>query len=162
MPTAIKAKLHALKLIDSIDASDESAALAIEAKFNQLTTDNQQLTTRIVELEAEQTAAIKARAESHVEAAVKAGRIPPADDEAKAFWQDALIRDEPKAVKALEALPINPVLEPVTTGGDTKTGALSKMALQQKKLAEVHAANPQADFQAVFAKAQSEAPDLFR
>ena len=151
----IKAKLHALKLIDSIDASDESAALAIEAKFNQLT-------TRIAELEAEQTAAIKARAESHVEAAVKAGRIPPADDEAKAFWQDALIRDEPKAVKALEALPTNPVLETVTTGADTKAGAISKMSLQQKKLAEVQAANPQADFQTVFAKAQTESPDLFR
>ena len=158
----IKAKLHALKLIDSVDASDESVAVAIEAKFNQLTTDNQQLTTRIAELEAEQTAAIQARATSHVEAAVKAGRLAPADEDAKAFWQDALIRDEPKAVKALEALPTNPVLETVTTGADTKTGAISKMSLQQKKLAEVHAANPQADFQTVFAKAQTESPDLFR
>jgi hypothetical protein len=36
------------------------------------------------------------------------------------------------------------------------------VSLQKKKLAEVQAANPQADFQTVFAKAQTDAPDLFR
>ena len=151
----IKSKLHALKVIDSVDASDESIAQAIEAKFSELTTLNEQLTTRIEN-------AVQARATSHVEAAVKAGRLAPADKEAKSFWQDALIRDEPKAVKAIEALPINPVLAKVTDGDDPKSGLLDKMQLQQKKLAEIQAANPQADFQAVFAKAQTESPDLFR
>jgi hypothetical protein len=65
-------------------------------------------------------------------------------------------------VKALEAQPVNPVLAKVTEGDDPKSGLLDKMQLQQKKLAEVQAANPQADFQAIFSKAQSEAPDLFR
>jgi len=150
----IKSKLHALKVIDSVDASDESAAQAVEAKFNQLT-------SRIVDLEAEQTAAVKARAISQVEAAVNAGRLAPADADAKAFWTEALLRDEAKAIKALDALPINPVLAKVTEGDDPKSGLLDKMQLQQKKLAEVRAANPQADFETVFAKAQSEAPDLF-
>jgi phage I-like protein len=151
----IKSKLHALKLIDSVDASDESIAQAIEAKFSELTTLNEQLTTRIED-------AVKARATAHVEAAVNAGRLAPADADAKAFWTEALLRDEAKAVKALEALPINPVLAKVTEGDDPKNGMLDKMSLQKKKLAEVQAANPQADFQTVFAKAQAEAPDLFR
>ena len=151
----IQAKLHALKLIDSEDASDESAAQAIEAKFNELQ-------SRIDTLETEKADAIKARAASHVEAAVNAGRIAPKDEDAKAFWQDALIRDEAKAVKALEALPVNPVLAKVTDGDDPKSGLLDKMALQKKKLAEVQAANPAADFQTIFAKAQAEAPDLFQ
>jgi phage I-like protein len=155
MQSMIKSKLHALKVIDSVDASDESAAQAVEAKFNQLT-------TRIADLEAEQTAAVKARATAQVEAAINAGRLAPADADAKAFWTEALLRDETKAVKALDALPVNPVLAKVTEGDDPKNGLLDKMQLQQKKLAEVHAANPQADFQAVFAKAQTEAPDLFR
>jgi hypothetical protein len=151
----IKSKLHSLKIIDSVEATDESAAAAVEAKFTELQ-------SRIDTLEAEQTAAIQARATSQIEAAVKAGRLAPADTDAKAFWQDALIRDEAKAVKALEALPINPVLAKVTDGDDPKNGLLDKMHLQQKKLAEVSAANPQADFQTIFAKAQTEAPDLFR
>jgi phage I-like protein len=154
MQSMIKSKLHALKVIDSVDASDESAAQAVEAKFNQLT-------TRIADLEAEQTAAVKARATAQVEAAINAGRLAPADADAKAFWTEALLRDETKAIKALDALPINPVLAKVTEGDDPKTGLQGKMQLQQNKLAEVRAANPQADFETVFAKAQSEAPDLF-
>lgn len=155
MPKPIQAKLHALKLIDSVDASDESAAQVIEAKFNELQ-------TRIDTLETERAAAIKAHAESLIESAVNAGRIAPKDEDAKAFWQDALIRDEAKAVKALEALPVNPVLAKVTEDDDPKSGLLDKMQLQQKKLAEVQAGNPQANFQTIFSKAQSEAPDLFR
>ncbi|MDG1302318.1 MAG: phage protease, partial [Opitutae bacterium] len=155
MPTAIKSKLHALKLIDSVDASDESAAQAIEAKFKQLS-------AKVTELEAEQTAAVQARANTLVETAVQAGRIAPKDEDTKSFWLESLIRDEAKAVKALEALPSNPVLATVTAGEDPKHGLLDKMSLQTKKLAEVQAANPQADFQTVFAKAQTEAPDLFR
>ncbi len=155
LPSMIKSKLHSLKIIDSVEASDESTAQAIESKFTQLT-------TRIAELETEQAEAVKARATSQVEAAVNAGRIAPADTDTRTFWQDALIRDEAKAVKALEALPVNPVLAKVTDGDDPKSGLLDKMQLQQKKLAEVQAAHPGADFQTVFAKAQSEAPDLFR
>jgi phage I-like protein len=155
MQSMIKAKLHALNLIDSVEASDESVAQAIEAKFTELN-------TRITELEAEQTAAVQARADSLVNSAVTAGRIAPKDEGTKTFWRDALIRDEANAVKALEALPVNPVLAKVTEGDDPKNGLLDKMQLQQKKLAEVSAANPQADFQTVFAKAQTEAPDLFR
>lgn len=158
----IQAKLHALKLIDSVDASDESAAQAIEAKFNQLSSENQELSDQIAALESEKSHAIQARAKSQVHAAVQAGRLAPKDEDAQSFWKDALIRDETKAIKALDALPINPVLAKVTEGDDPKTGLLDKMQLQQSKLNEVRAANPQADFQTVFAKAQTEAPELFR
>lgn len=151
----IKSKLHSLKIIDSVEASEADIVTAIEAKFTQLETENQELKNRIEALDV-------ARATAHVEAAVTAGRIAPKDDESKAFWQDALIRDEAKAVKALEALPVNPVLAKITGGDDPKSGLLDKMQLQQKKLAEVQAAHPQADFQTIFSKAQSEAPDLFR
>ena len=151
----IQAKLHALKLIDSVDASEESIVQAIEAKFSELETENRELKNRIED-------AIQARATSQIEAAVNAGRIAPADTDAKSFWLESLIRDEAKAVKALEALPSHPVLATVTAGEDAQSGLLDKMTLQTKKLAEVQAANPQADFQTVFAKAQTESPDLFR
>jgi phage I-like protein len=151
----IQAKLHALKIIDSVEASEESIVQAIEAKFSQLETENRELKNRIED-------AIQARAESLVDTAVNAGRIASNDADAKAFWTESLLRNEAMAVKALEALPVNPVLAKVTDGDDPKNGLLDKMQLQQKKLAEVHAANPQADFQTIFSKAQTDAPDLFR
>lgn len=150
----IKAKLHSLKIIDSVEASESDIVTAVETRFTQLETENRELKSRIED-------GVKARATNHVEAAVKAGRIAP-NDHTKTFWRDSLIRDEAAALKALEALPVNPILAKVTGGDDPQNGLLDKMQLQQKKLAEVSAANPQADFQTVFAKAQSEAPDLFR
>lgn len=152
--TMIKAKLHALEIIDSINASDESAALAIEAKFTQLETENRELKNRIED-------AVKAKAADCVEAAIKAGRIAPKDEQARAFWIDAYQRDPAAAAKAIEAIPVNPVLAKVAAVDDPAPGILDRMQLQQKKIAEVQAANPGADFQTVFTKAHADDPQLF-
>lgn len=142
--------------------SSEPSNLPSEADFERLRTENQQLLAKLNALETEQANAAQARAQSHIDQAVNAGRIAPADESTKAFWLDSLIRDEPSAIKALESLPANPVLAKVTDGADPRAGALDQMKQQQQKLAAVRAANPTADFQTIFAKAQSEAPDLFR
>lgn len=135
---------------------------SIQSKIDKLCdlveSQHQELQTLRDQKRAEQ----RTRAESALSAAINAGRIAPADTRSKAFWLSALLRDHQGAVKALAALPANPVLATITGGADPKTGLLDKMQLQQKKLAEVRAAHPQADFQTIFAKAQTEAPDLFR
>ena len=86
---------------DTVDASDESASAAIEAKFNELTSNNQQLAAKVTALEAEKTAAVKARVESLVDTAIQAGRLAPNDADAKTFWTESLLRNETMAVKAL-------------------------------------------------------------
>jgi hypothetical protein len=153
--------LHARELIPATDLPESELVTSLTETLDRLAGEKSAYLERIQALEAEQTAAVKARAAAHVETAVKAGRIPPADTESKAFWTEALIRDEAKAVKALEALPVNPVLQHVTSGADPKAGALDKMAQQQKALATVQAANPGAPFDVIFAKAQAENPGLF-
>ena len=50
-----------------------------------------------------------ASADAAIEDAVKAGRIAPQDDATKAFWRGA-ITSNPEAVKALNAIPVNPAL----------------------------------------------------
>ena len=159
---AIKSKLQALQLIDSVDASDDAIAAAVEARFNDLASENQQLKNQLQALETERQSAIKAQAAARIEQAIQAGRLAPADKEAHAFWQESLMRDQARAIKALEALPGNAVLDTVTAGEQPATGLRDKMGLQSQKLAEIQAAHPQADFQTIFAKAQTEAPDLFR
>ena len=154
--------LHELNLIAAKDLPETEVIAAVKASVAELNTSNEQLAAKVAILEAEKVEAVQAHAASQIEAAVSAGRIAPADEDAKSFWLESLIRDEAKAVKALEALPSHPVLATVTAGEDAQSGLLDKMTLQTKKLAEVQAANPQADFQTVFAKAQTETPDLFR
>lgn len=163
-PSFMKTLLDTLKehkLISATDLPEADILISVKASLDRLEGEKSAYLERITALENEQAEAVKARAEAQVEAAVKAGRIAPADTESKAFWMGVLVRDEEKAIKALESLPVNPVLQPVTGGGDPKAGALDKMAQQQKALATVQAANPGAPFDVVFTKAQAENPQLF-
>ncbi len=158
----ILSKLRDFKIIDSVETDSAVAAKALDSKLLQLTSDLETANNKVTALESEKTEATQARAKTIVESAVNAGRIAPDDTDSKSFWTESLLRDEENASKAIEALPVNPVLAKVTSGDDPKSGALNKMSLQQKKLSEIKAAHPQADFQTIFAKAQTEAPDLFR
>jgi len=146
---------------NSDPAAVSAATLEVKSSVGRLRGKIQELETLNHTLEAKLAETEKSRLSSIVEGAVQAGRIAPADASSKAFWLGALQHDEPSASKALETLTINPVLAKVTEGQDEKIGALDKMAQQQKKLAEVQAANPTAPFETLFAKAQSESPQLF-
>lgn len=118
---------------------------------------------RVASLEEDQAVQAKERAQAHIEKAIQAGRIDKTDTTMQAFWLDAVKRDEPAAIKAMEALPVNPVLAKVTSGGDPAGhNALDPQKAQEQKLAEIRAAHPNLDFQAVYAKAKSDNPDLFR
>jgi len=120
------------------------------------------LKSEISDLKSSLATQARQRAESFVDTAVRAGRVPAKDADARGFWVDALIRDEAKAVKALDALTINPVLARLVTDGESVTEPASLIARQEQKLAIVRAANPSADFQTIYANAKAEAPELFR
>jgi phage I-like protein len=120
------------------------------------------LKSQVSDLQANLATQARQRAESLVDAAVHAGRLPAKDTDARGFWVDALIRDEAKAVKALDALAVNPVLARLTPGGDPAADPSHLITRQEQKLAAVRAANPGADFPSIYAKAKAEAPELFR
>jgi hypothetical protein len=120
------------------------------------------LKSEITDLKSTLATQARQRAESLVDAAVRAGRLPAKDTDARGFWVDALLRDEAKAVKALDALTINPVLARLTPGHEDAANPANLITRQEQKLAAVRAAHPSADFQTIYAKAKAEAPDLFR
>lgn len=141
-----------------IIAQVKTNVAALQSASAELATAKERLGT----LETERDNAIRAKAEARVEAAIQAGRLAPKDENTKGFWIDALTRDEAKAIQALEALPVNPAFATVVTARDAGNGPVQNQeALQLKKLNDLRAANPGANFDTIFAKAQAEAPELF-
>jgi len=149
------AKLLSLGLVEA-GASEEADLVA------QVTRSVTALRAKVTDLESTIATQAKARAESLLADAVKAGRLPPADAAVHGFWLEALTRDESRTIKALAALPINAVLAQITAASHDQSTPRDLMAAQQRKLAEVRASNPDADFSVIFAKAQTESPELFR
>ena len=147
--------LRTLALIEA-SATEELDLVA------QVTRSVASLKSEISNLQSSLATHARQRAESVVDTAVRAGRLAAKDADSRSFWIDAVLRDEAKAVKALDALPVNPVLARLTTGTDTAASPASLITRQEQKLAAVRATHPAADFQTIYAKAKAESPDLFR
>jgi hypothetical protein len=153
--------LHRIGILSRVDA-DESAAIQEAATvLAKLRSDLDAANTRVAQLEKERTDAIRAKAQQRVIDAVKAGRIAPTDTESRKFWEAALVENEQAAVHALESIQPHSVLSRITPSDDGQARPRDLMAAQQKKLAEVRAAQPEADFATIFAKAAAESPKLF-
>lgn len=140
----------------SATATDEAEIVA------QLSVSVDALHAKVAGLETSVATQARARAESLVETAVLAGRLPAKDTDARDFWVEALVRDEAKTIKALDALAVNPVLTRITPADDFKATAGSQITRQEAAFAAIRAANPTADFQTIYSKAKAENPDLFR
>ena len=147
--------LRTLSLIEA-SATEELDLVA------QVTRSVAALKSEITDLKSSLATHARQRAETVVDTAVRAGRLAAKDADSRSFWIDAVLRDEAKAVKALDALPVNPVLARLTTGTDTAASPASLITRQEQKLAAVRATHPAADFQTIYAKAKAESPDLFR
>ena len=147
--------LRSLALIEA-SATQEADIVA------QVTRSTAALKSEISDLKSSLATQARQRAESFIEAAIRAGRIASKDTDARGFWIDAILRDESKAVKALDALPLNPVLTRVTGGAEEPANPASLLARQEQKLAAARATHPTADFSTIYAKAKAESPELFR
>lgn len=98
-------------------AAQASEVETIKASNAELTNKLEAAEAKIKELEAacgdyrkKMTETAEAAADAAIDDAVKAGRIAPQDDAAKAFWRGSILSN-PEAVKVLASLPVNPALE---------------------------------------------------
>jgi phage I-like protein len=157
-PTPMQNLVSTLRSLSLVEASatDETDLVA------QITRSVGSLKSEISDLKSSLAAQARQRAESLVDAAVRAGRLAAKDADSRGFWVDAVLRDEAKAVKALDALPVNPVLARLTSGAEDAANPANLITRQEQKLAAVRATHPGADFQTIYAKAKAESPDLFR
>jgi len=157
-PMPMQTLISTLRSLSLVEASATEEADLV----TQVTRSVGSLKSEITDLKSTLATQARQRAEALVDAAVRAGRLPAKDTDARGFWVDALLRDEAKAVKALDALTINPVLARLTPGHEDAANPANLITRQEQKLAAVRAAHPSADFQTIYAKAKAEAPELFR
>ena len=157
-PMPMQTLISTLRSLSLVEASATEEADLV----TQVSRSVSALKSQVSDLQASLTTQARQRAEALVDAAVRAGRLPAKDTDARGFWVDAILRDEAKAVKALDALTINPVLARLTPGHEVAANPANLITRQEQKLAAVRAAHPSADFQTIYAKAKAEAPELFR
>ena len=157
-PMPMQTLISTLRSLSLVEASATEEADLV----TQVSRSVSALKSQVSDLQASLTTQARQRAEALVDAAVRAGRLSAKDTDARGFWVDAILRDEAKAVKALDALTINPVLARLTPGHEVAANPANLITRQEQKLAAVRAAHPSADFQTIYAKAKAEAPELFR
>lgn len=103
------------KLIKSADVDETDAVVQFQAAFAAMSgraAEADAVKAKLAEAEKENGELVKARASGLVDAAVQTGRIPPKDENAKAFWLDSLVKardakDYERVTAALNGLPAN-------------------------------------------------------
>ena len=86
----------------------EAKKVKAEAALEKLQGEHDELQSKLDKVEAEAKAQAEKSADEAIEAAVKAGRIAPKDEDLQAFWKRTVLGD-PEAYKALASLPAAPI-----------------------------------------------------
>jgi hypothetical protein len=126
-----KAALASLREAAAQAETVEAANMAkksAEDELEDMRKRNDELEAAYKSLKDEMAAKASASADAAIEDAIKAGRIAPQDDATKAFWRSS-ITSNPEAVKALNAIPVNPALS-----GKTVLAGRTEEPPQKKEL----------------------------
>ncbi len=94
-----------VETVEAMSVAKKSA----EDELADLKKRNDELEASYKALKDEMAMKASASADAAIEEAIKAGRIAPQDEDTKAFWRSS-ITSNPDAVKALNAIPVNPAL----------------------------------------------------
>ena len=105
---ALASLREAAAQVETVEAAN-MAKKSAEDELADMKKRNDELEAAYTALKDEMAAKASASADAAIEDAIKAGRIAPQDDATKAFWRSS-ITSNPEAVKALNAIPVNPAL----------------------------------------------------
>jgi hypothetical protein len=105
---ALASLREAAAQVETVEAAN-MAKKSAEDELEDMRKRNDELEAAYKSLKDEMAAKASASADAAIEDAIKAGRIAPQDDATKAFWRSS-ITNNPEAVKALNAIPVNPAL----------------------------------------------------
>jgi hypothetical protein len=106
--TALASLREAAAQVETVEAAN-MAKKSAEDDLADMKKRNDELEAAYTALKDEMATKASAAADAAIDDAVKAGRIAPQDDATKAFWRSS-IATNPEAVKALNAIPVNPAL----------------------------------------------------
>jgi hypothetical protein len=105
---ALASLREAAAQVETVEAAN-MAKKSAEDELADMKKRNEELEAAYKSLKDEMATKAAAAADAAIEDAIKAGRIAPQDDATKAFWRSS-ITSNPEAVKALNAIPVNPAL----------------------------------------------------
>lgn len=166
--TKLLEALVSAKLLPKVDLSEDEAVAAFSAAIKARADEATALQTRVEAAETQVKAAKTQHATSLVEAAVKDGRIPPKDEDTKAFFVNAIVTAGSSAEKALAALTPNPVFAKeaivAVKAKENQTGEDEPsqiMAKQAEAIATYLRAHPEASRTQAFSACSAENPALF-
>jgi hypothetical protein len=105
---ALASLREAAAQVETVEAAN-MAKKSAEDELADMKKRNDELEAAYKSIKDEMATKAAAAADAAIEDAIKAGRIAPQDDATKAFWRSS-ITSNPEAVKALNAIPVNPAL----------------------------------------------------
>ena len=99
-------------------------------------------------------------AQSAVDKATEDGRIPPKDEKVKAKWV-SILNNDPSAIMALEALPVNPALQRVVQAKRQEDGEIGTNSEAQMRAAKEYQAKNGSSFEQARDASRYDRPQLF-
>ena len=122
--------------------------------------ENETLKAKIKALEDDKEKEQEVAAQAAVDKATEDGRIPPKDEDVKAKWV-SILNNDPSAIMALNALPVNPAFQRVVQAKRQEDGSMDTNGEAQMRAAKEYQAKNSSSFEQAWEATRYERPQLF-
>jgi len=160
--------MSAAGLISEVDQEEGALVAEFKQNFSPIQANAAKapdLETQLQTAQEEIKAHAKERANTLIDQAITAGKLPPKDEATHAFWRDQITAGNAGAVQALEALPVNAKLsqtvEHKNLKGNEDSGDRTITAKQNAAVEQVLAGSPNIGLDAAWERAATADPELF-
>ena len=142
------------------DDSKKKEEVSAQEKLAEVKKENETLKAKIKAMESDKEKEQEVAAQSAVDKATEDGRIPPKDEDVKAKWV-SILNNDPSAIMALEALPVNPVFQRVVQAKRQEDGSMDTNGEAQMRAAKEYQAKNGSSFEQAWEATRYDRPQLF-
>ena len=142
------------------DDSKKKEEVSAQEKLAEVKKENETLKAKIKALEDDKEKEQEVAAQAAVDKATEDGRIPPKDEDVKAKWV-SILNNDPSAIMALEALPVNPVFQRVVQAKRQEDGSMDTNGEAQMRAAKEYQAKNGSSFEQAWEATRYDRPQLF-
>ena len=148
------------EVIGQEDDSKKKEEVSAQERLAEVKKENETLKAKIKALEDDKEKEQEVAAQAAVDKAVEDGRIPPKDEEVKSKWV-SILNNDPSAIMALNALPVNPVFQRVVQAKRQEDGSMDTNGEAQMRAAKEYQAKNSSSFEQAWEATRYERPQLF-
>ena len=142
------------------DDSKKKEEVSAQEKLAEVKKENETLKAKIKAMEDDKKKEQEVAAQSAVDKATEDGRIPPKDEKVKAKWV-SILNNDPSAIMALEALPVNPAFQRVVQAKRQEDGEIGTNSEAQMRAAKEYQAKNGSSFEQAWDATRYDRPQLF-